>query len=599
MRTRITWLVAIVAFMNWIALQVPLAAEPAHGIAMHGSPKLPADFAHLPYVNPDAPKGGKLRQALTGSFDSLNPFIIKGQRAGAVRKYVFESLMARSRDEPFALYGLLAQSLDVNPERTRVTFRLNPKARFSDGTPVTAKDVVFSLETLRDKGRPHYGTYYSKVERIETPDERTITMYLAPGDRELVLIIGLMPILPAHYFKDRQFDQTTLDPLIGSGPYTIVKVKQGERIVFKRNPDYWARDLPINRGLWNFDEVVFDYYRDSQSAFEAVKKRLTDIREEFEPTRWSTGYDFPGVANGQFLQETIPDGLPAPVSGFVFNTRRPIFADPLVREAILYVFDFEWANTNLFHDLFERTEGYFDGSLLSSIGRPVSPAEKRYMELIGADLRADFLDGTARIPKSDGSGRDRANLKHALSLLKKAGWRARGGKLVHDTTGEAFTFELTVQTREQERTGLHLQRSLRQVGITMDLRQVDSAQFQRRLQTYDFDMLPFTWFNSLSPGNEQLFYWGSQGRDREGTRNYMGVSDPAIDAIIGEMLNATDHGDFVATVRVLDRLLRAGFYLLPLYHAPGQWIGHWENIKSPANHSLFGYLSEAAWAAPQ
>ena len=594
-----TWQAAVLALLSWIVPHAPLAAEPAHGIAMHGRPQLPADFTHLPYVNPDAPKGGKLRQALTGSFDSLNPFIIKGQRAGAVRKYVFESLMARNRDEPFALYGLLAETIDVNRERTKITFQLNPKARFSDGTPVTARDVIFSLETLRDKGRPNHRIYYSKVERIETPDERTITMHLAPGDRELVLIIGLMPVLPAHYFRDRPFDQTTLDPLIGSGPYTIAQVKQGERIVFKRNPDYWARDLPVARGLWNFDELVFDYYRDSQSAFEAVKKRLTDIREEFSPTRWSTGYDFPGVASGRFIKETIADGLPAPVSAFVFNTRRPIFTDPLVREAMLYIFDFEWANTNLFHGLFERTEGYFDGSILSSINRPASPRERHYLELIGANLRPDFLDGTARVPKSNGTGRDRANLKRALELLRQAGWHARDGRLVHDRTGEPFTFELTVQTREQERTGLHLQRSLRQVGITMGLRQVDSAQFQRRLQTYDFDMLPFTWFNSLSPGNEQLFYWGSEGRRREGTRNYMGATDPAIDAIIGKMLKATTHEDFVATVRVLDRLLRAGFYVLPLYHAPGQWIGHWDNIKSPARHSLFGYLSEAAWASPE
>lgn len=358
-----------------------LEAEPAHGIAMHGEPQLPADFTHFAYANPDAPKGGKLRQALTGSFDSLNPFIIKGQRAGPVRKHVFESLMARNHDEPFALYGLLAETIDVNEDRTKVTFRLNPKARFSDGQPVTAKDVVFSLETLRDKGRPNHRTYYSKVERIETSDEHTITMHLAPGDRELVLIIGLMPVLPAHYFKDRAFDETTLEPMVGSGPYTITTIKQGERVVFTRNPDYWGRDLPASKGLWNFDEIIFDYYRDSQSAFEATKKRLADIREEFDPTRWSTGYDFPGVTTNEFLQETIPTGFPAPIYAFSFNTRRPIFADPLVREALHYVFDFEWANANLFHGLFKRTEGYFDGSILSSIDRPASERELHYSTL--------------------------------------------------------------------------------------------------------------------------------------------------------------------------------------------------------------------------
>ncbi len=589
----------IMAALCLLCLHTPLQAAPTHGIAMYGEPQLPPDFTHLPYANPDAPKGGTLRQALTGSFDSVNPFIIKGQRVGAVRKYVYESLMARNRNEPFSLYGLLAETIEVNPERTKVTFRLRHEARFSDGHPVTVSDVVFSLNTLRDHGRPNHRTFYSKVERVETPDERTITMYLAGGDRELVLILGLMPIVPEHFFKGRTFEATTLEPLVGSGPYTIAQVKQGEKIVFKRNPDYWGRNLPVSKGLWNFDEIIFDYYRDSQSAFESVKKRLSDIREEFDATRWSTAYDFKGALSGEFIKQTIPTGLPKPVSAFVYNTRRPIFADVRVREALLYVFDFEWANTNLFHGLFKRTEGYYDGSILSSVARPTSPREQHYLDLTGAELRRDFTDGTARIPTSDGSGRDRANLKHALLLLRQAGWRAKGGKLVNEATGEPFVFELTVQNREQERTGLHFQRSLRQIGITMKLRQVDSAQFQRRLQTYDFDMLPFTWFNSLSPGNEQLFYWGSEGRDREGTRNYMGASDPAIDRIIAEMLKATSHEDFIATVRVLDRLLRAGFYVMPLYHSPGQWIGHWKPITWPAQPSLFGFLPETAWVAPE
>ncbi|MGI9462926.1 MAG: extracellular solute-binding protein [Aestuariivirgaceae bacterium] len=588
-----------IAAAFFLCLHAPLGAEPAHGIAMHGEPQLPAGFTHLPYVNPDAPKGGTLRQALTGSFDNLNPFIIRGQRVGAVRKYVFESLMARNRNEPFALYGLLAETIEVNDQRTRVTFRLRRGARFSDGEPVTAADVVFSLKTLREQGRPNHRTYYSKVERIETPDKRTITLHLAGGDRELVLILGLMPILPQHFFKDREFEATTLEPLVGSGAYTIAEVKQGERIVFQRNPDYWGRGLPVSRGLWNFDRIILDYYRDNQSAFESVKKRLTDIREEFNATRWSTAYDFAGITSGDFIRQTVPTGLPKPASALVYNTRRPIFADPRVREALLYVFDFEWANTNLFHGLFKRTEGYYDGSILSSIARQASPREQRYLDLLGVELRSDFIDGTARIPASNGSGRDRKNLKAALTLLRQAGWRARNGKLVNETTGKPFTFELTVQNREQERIGLHFQRSLRQIGITMNLRQVDSAQFQRRLQTYDFDMLPFTWFNSLSPGNEQSFYWGSEGRDREGTRNYMGANDPAIDGIIAEMLKARSHEDFIATVRVLERLLRAGFYVLPLYHSPGQWIGRWKHIAWPEKPSLTGFMPEAAWAVPE
>ena len=303
----------------------------------------------------------------------------------------------------------------------------------------------------------------------------------------------------------------------------------------------------------------------------------------------------PGTAG--FIQETVPKLIPAPVSAFVYNTRRPIFKDPLVREALLYVFDFEWANVNLFHGLLQRTEGYFHGSILSSVGQPASEREQAYLDTIKVQLRPDFLDGTNRIPKSDGSGKDRNNLRKALQLLRQAGWQAKGGKLVHADTGQPFEFELTVQNRDQERTGLHFQRSLRRIGIAMDIRKVDSAQFQRRLQTYDFDMLPFTWFNSLSPGNEQQFYWGRSGRDVDGTRNYMGAADPAIDAIITEMLKATDHDEFVASVRVLDRLLRAGFYIIPLYHSPGQWIARWGDIARPDTPSLFGFLPETAWYA--
>jgi peptide/nickel transport system substrate-binding protein len=578
-----------------LAGAVAAAANPTHGIAMHGEPELAATFSHFPYVKPDAPKGGLLRQAFTGTFDSLNPFIIRGQPVDAVRTYVYESLMARNRAEPFALYSLIAQSIEVAPDRTRITFNLDPRARFSDGTPLTASDVVFSLETLRDHGRPNHRAYYSKVDKIDTPDDHTVTFHLQEGDRELVLILGLMPIVPRHAYEEREFEVTTLEAPIGSGPYTVAQVRPGERVVLRKDPDYWGRDLPAARGLWNFDEIWIDYYRDTQAAFEAFKAGLADVRIESDPTRWSMGYDFPAVSGGDVIQETVPTGLPAPVSGLVFNTRRALFEDAKVREALIHAFNFEWANENLFHNLFKRTQGYFDGSELSSVGEPASELERALLAKVDADLPADILEGRYRLPVGDRSGRDRKNLGRAIELLGEAGWVPEGGVLTHQETGEPFAFELLVLTREQERIGLHYQRLLGAIGVRLQVRQVDSAQFQRRLGSYDFDMVPATWFNSLSPGNEQAFYWGSHGRTVEGTRNYMGVADPAVDAMIEEVLHAEDKEGFVAAVRALDRLLIAGRYIVPLYHAPGQWLARWKHIGRPEATSLYGVDLTAAW----
>ena len=573
-----------------------LAAEPVHGIAMHGSPALAADFDHFPYANPAAPKGGTLHMAVTGSFDSLNPFIIKGERAAGVRGLVFESLLARNLAEPFSLYGLVARSVEVPDDRSSITFHLDPRAKFSDGVPITAADVLFSWKTLRDHGRLNHRTYYKKVRKAEALDESTVKFTLDGKDRELPLILGLMPVLPEHFFKTHTFDKTTLEPLIGSGPYRIAQVKPGQRIVFERNRDYWAKDLPPVRGMYNFDRVIYDYYRDSQTAFEALKKGLTDIRYEADATRWATAYDFPAAKSGDFIRETIPTGLPKPLSAFVFNTRRALFADRKVREALLYTFDFEWANTNLFHGLFARTNGYFDGSELSSIGRAANDMERALLEKAGAHLEARFLNGTWRAPKSDGSGRDRGNLRKAVTMLRAAGWRNQGGKLVN-AQGRPFAFEMLIQSREQEKIALHWQHSLKLLGIVMKVRQVDSAQFTRRLLSYDYDMVPFTWYNSLSPGNEQKFYWGSMGRTRQGTRNYMGVADPAIDRVIGDIISARQRPAFVAAVRALDRLLTSGFYVLPLYHAPGQWVGRWKRIARPKTVSLYGFLPRTAWHA--
>lgn len=570
-------------------------AAPRHGIAMHGIPALPPDFQHLPYVNPDAPQGGTLKLSATGTFDSTNPFIVMGQAVTGVRTYIFESLLGRNWSEPFSLYGLLAETIDVAPDYSTIAFKLRSEAEFSDGKPVRAADVVFSLELLRDHGRPNFKNYYSKVSRIETPDDLTVIYHQEAGDRELPLILGLMPVLPKHLWEGRDFEKTTLEPLIGSGPYRMESIRAGEAITYRRNPDYWGKHLPLNKGFWNVEEVRIDYYRDNNATFEAFKKGLADIRIESDPIRWSTGYDFPAVGSGQVVLETIEQRTPAPASGFAMNTRRPLFADRRVREAIMHAFDFEWANKNLFHGLYRRNQGYYAGSELSSAGVAANDRELRLLAEARHELDPAILDGTYRLPATDGSGRDRANLRKALQLLSEAGWELHGTKLVKRGTGEPFAFTLSVQSREQEKIAVHFQRSLRQIGIDVTVRTVDSAQFQRIQQTYDYDMLPVTWYNSLSPGNEQMFYYGSSGRTIEGTRNYPGIEDPHVDRMIEELLKAKTREDFVTAVRALDRLLVNGRYVVPLYSSGSHWMARWSHIGRPDSQPLHGFEITTVW----
>jgi peptide/nickel transport system substrate-binding protein len=572
-------------------------AAPNHGIAMLGEPALPPDFKHLPYTNPDAPQGGALRQAVTGSFDSVNPFIVKGNPPTGVRTYVFESMLGRNWSEPFSLYGLLAESIDVSDDRQTFTFKLRPEAKFSDGKPVTAADIVFTMETLRDKGRPNFKNSYSKVSKVETPDERTIVFSQTVGDRELPLIMGLMPILPKHAWEGKAFDQTTVEPIIGSGPYMMGEIKPGESITYKKNQDYWGKALPISRGLWNFDEVRFDYYRDANSAFEAFKKGEADVRIEGDPVRWGSNYDFPAVKDGKVVLEKIAQKTPAPAQGFAFNTRRKIFEDVHVREALLHVFDFEWANANLFGGAYQRTYGYYSGSELSSKGQQVSDGEKTILGAAVDALRSDFKDGSYALPVSDGSGQDRAMLRKAVGLLAEAGWSI-GDNGLANAAGEPFAFTIAVQTKDQEKIALNYQRSLAQIGIKADVRVVDTAQFLSISNSYDYDMIPVTWFNSLSPGNEQKFYFGSDGRKTEGTRNFPGIADPAVDAAIAALLTAKERPQFVDAVRALDRLLVSGFYMVPFYDAGGQWVARWSHIGRPEQQPLPGFEATTLWRIP-
>jgi peptide/nickel transport system substrate-binding protein len=576
-----------------------LAGE-SYAIAMHGAPALPANYGQMPYANPDAPKGGRLVEGILGSFDSLNPLIVKGLAIPQIRGYVIESLMARGNDEAFTLYGLLARSVETDAARDYVTFRLDPRARFSDGKPVTADDVLFSWALLRDKGRPNYRQYYSKVAKAEALDPLTVRFdFGGMTDRELPLILGLMPILPRHAVDAGTFEETSMKAPVGSGPYRVSKVDPGVSVTLTRNADYWGRDLPINRGLWNFDEVRLDYFREANGYFEAFKRGLYDFRVETEPLRWHEGYDFPAARTGEVIRDTVKPGTPQPSQFLVFNTRRPIFADIRVRQALTLLFDFDWMNRNYFFGLYARSAGYFAGSELSAYERAAENRELEFLKPFVSHIPRDILDGSYRLPATDGSGRDRTNLREALSLLSQAGYELDGAALRQRDAKTPLSFEILVTTRDQERIALAFSRDLKRAGIEAKVRAVDATQFDQRRLAFDFDMIQNRWDQSLSPGNEQYFYWGSEAADHQGTRNYMGAKDPAIDAMIGNMLAARDHGAFVSAVRSLDRVLMSGFYAIPVFNIREQWIARWNRIERPQTTALTGYLPETWWYRPQ
>jgi len=570
-----------------------------HVIAMHGAPAYRADFDHFAYVNPAAPKGGRFVQGVLGTFDSLNPFIVRGVALQQIRGYVVESLMTRNYDEPFTLYGLLAKTIETDAARTVVTFTLDPAARFSDGTPVTPEDVIFSWDLLRQKGRPNHRGYYGKVAKAEQVGEHGVRFDLTGADdRELPLILALMPVLPKHAIDPARFEETTFTPLVGSGPYLVKDVDPGKSVTLVRNRAYWGDGLAVNRGLWNFDEVRFEFYRDANVHFDAFKRGLYDAREETDPTRWKTGYDFPAARDGRVIAEALPNGQPKGMEGFVFNTRRPLFADVRVREALGLLFDFEWINHNYFFDLYRRTGSYFEGSELSARGRPADARERELLAAYPNAVRPDVMAGTWAPPVSDGSGRDRAMLKRALALLSAAGYDLTGTELRERASGRPFAFEILVTTRDKERLALAFTRDLKRAGIAAKVRLLDGTEYQKRIQTFDYDMIIHWWPQSPSPGNDESFYFGSAAADAEGSRNYMGAKNPAVDAMIAALLAADEQADFVSAVRALDRALISGFYVVPLFHTPDQWIARWAQIERPAKTSLYGYLPETWWHRP-
>lgn len=593
------------SFALAVSFVSPARAEPSVGLAMHGNPALAQDFTHFPYANPDAPKGGDIAYGVVGTFDSLNPFVLKSMRTTArglwdpqFGNLVFESLMQRSRDEPFTLYGLLAKSVEIDPDRTYIQFNLNPEARWSDGQPVTADDVIFTFKLLRDHGRVPFSTRLNKIAKMEKVNEHSVRfVFKDNADREFPLILAMSPVLPKHAIDPETFEQSGLKPIIGSGPYVIDQVKPGEKIVYKRNPDYWGKDIPSMKGLANYDRITVNYYLQENTLFEAFKKGDVDIYPDGSPYHWADAYNFPAASSGKVVKEAFKPKLPSGMFGFVFNTRRPIFQDQRVRHALTLVFDFEWVNKNLEDDAYQRTESFWQNSDLSSYG---VPADKEELSLIG-DLKKNmdpsFLDGSYKLPVSDASGRDRKILRRAVKLLAEAGYHIKGNKMI-GPNGQPLAFEVMTQNADQEKIALAYQRSLRAIGIDMSVRTVDDSSYQQRSQSFDYDMIMKSYSSSLSPGAEQIGRWGSESRDVEGSFNFAGVADAGIDRIIAAILDAREQKDFIDAVRALDRVLMSRYYVVPLYHIDSEWIAHWKKLHHPSALPLYGAYLPAWWSSP-
>ncbi len=582
------------------ATAVPALAEPQYGLAMYGDPALPEDFTSLPYVNPDAPKGGRIVLGESGGFDSLNPYILKGRAPWGLRVHVFESLMGRSWDEPFTLYGLLAESVETDPERTWVEFTLREEAAFSDGSPVTVEDVIWSYETIGTEGSPRYTGSWAKVDTIEKTGPRSLRISFKEKDRELALLMGLRPVLQKAQWEGRDFQQSTLQVPIGSGPYVVDEFEPNRFIRFKRNPDYWAADLPFMRGQNNFDEIRYEYFGDGGVVFEAFKAGEISLYREGNQSKWETAYEFPRVQSGAVVKSEIPHKRPSGIAGFVMNTRNDKFDDWRVREALIQAFNFEFINEALNGGANPRISSYFSNSVLAMEPGPAEGKVRDLLEPYAADLPPGTLEGYS-LPVSDGSEANRRNIRAALKLFQEAGWSVKNG-VMQNEAGEAFSFAILLSQGAAENrsvAAIYIE-ALKRLGIDARIEVVDSAQYKERTNNYDFDMAYYVRGLSLSPGNEQMLYWGSAGVEEPGTRNWMGMNSPAAEAMIDTMLNSKEREDFVAAVKALDRILTAGRYVIPFWYRDISTIAHDKALKYPETLPMYGdwlgFLPEVWWS---
>lgn len=568
-------------------------AEPRHAITLYDEPpKYPANFQHFDYVNPDAPKGGTLRQQSVGGFDSFNPFIPKGNAVGV--GLIYDSLTYHSPDEPFTEYGLLAERIDKAPDNSYVRFILNPKARFHDGTPVTAEDVIFTFNILLKKGDPMYRHYYADVAQVVAEDKLRVRFDFKHRDnRELPLILGQIQVLPKHWWATRDFSKGDLEPPLGSGPYRIGKVAPGSAVTFERVKDWWAKDLPVSRGLYNFDRIQVDFYRDSQVALEAFKAGQFDVNLEYSAKDWNTGYDSPALRAGKFVQLAIPNHNPAGMQGYVFNLRRPIFQDRRVREAIAQLFDFEWANKQLFYGAYKRTHSYFENSEMAATGLP-SEAELKLLEPLRDKLPPEVFSQEFKPPVSDGSGIIREQSRRAYQLLTEAGYRIDNDKMI-GPDGKQLAFEFLNFQPNLERVVLPFKRNLAELGIDLQIRRVDVSQYINRLRSRDFDMTSAIWPQSSSPGNEQREFWHSSSADNPGSRNLMGLRDPAIDQLVEGLIRSGSREELITHAHALDRALLWGHYVVPNYYVDTWRVAYWKRFGRPPVTPLYDYGLMTWW----
>ncbi len=587
----------------FVLLAFPAAAQyqatPAKGVAMHGNPRYGWNFKHFDYANPDAPKGGTLKMSAYGSFDTFNPYTIKGVSAAGTG-LLFDTLMVESADEPFSEYGLIAETVEMPKDRSWVAFNINKKARFHDGTPVTAEDVVFSFDILRTKGLPMFRYYYGNVDKAVAEKPMRVLFVFKPGDnRELPLILGQMPVFSKKYWQDRDFSATTLEPPVGSGPYKVAGFETGRYVVYERDPDYWAKDLPPVRGFYNFDKIRYDYYRDATVAVEGFKSGAFDLRVENEAKKWVSAYEGFSEKNGM-IKKNFNHSLPSGMQGFVFNTRRAIFADRRVRQALGLAFDFEWSNKNLFYGLYKRTQSYFDNSDMAAKGLPKGE-ELKLLNKYRDRLPPEVFTRPFSLEKTSGDGNIRPQLEKAFKLLEEAGWTVRDGVLKNEK-GDPFRFEILIDSASSsawERIALPYIRNLKRLGVEAVLRAVDTTQYKNRTDSYDYDMIVNIWGQSTSPGNEQRYFWGSAAADMNGSQNYAGIKNPVVDELIEEIIEAPDRKKLVAAVKALDRVLLWEHYVVPHWFVPSVRLVYWNKFGIPDDSVMKGVQLMTWWIDPQ
>jgi microcin C transport system substrate-binding protein len=584
-----------------MALALPCAAKAdaawVHALALHSEPKYAAGFTHFDYVNPDAPKGGTIHLAAEGTFDSLNPYILKGVQAEGLG-LVFETLMEQSQDEPYSQYGLIAESVSLAPDRSAMTYKIRPQARFQDGTKITPEDVIFSFETLRDKGHPFYRTYYKDVAKAEkvAPDQVKFT-FKSTSNAELPLIMGQLPVLSKTFLQGKDFTETTLTPILGSGPYKIEKIVPGRAITYQRVTDWWGKDLPVNKGRYNFDRITYDYYRDATVALEAFFAGRYDFRLENIAKNWAIAYTTQAVKDGDIVKQEVKNELPSGMQGFIFNIRRAKFQDRRVREALDYAFDFEWGNKAIAYGAYQRTKSYFANSELAATGLP-SPDELKILEPYRGKIPDEVFTEVYAPPVTDGSGDNRANLEKAVALFHEAGWDLKNGKMTNDK-GEVFSFEIIEESPLFERWTQPFLRNLERIGVQAKMRIVDAAQYQNIVDNFDFDMIVHVFGQSLSPGNEQREYWTSAKADQKGSRNLIGIKDPVIDELVDRLIHAKDRAELVTLCHALDRVLLWNNFVIPHWNTGVMRLAYWNIFGQPKIAPRYGLgFPETWWMDP-